>query len=305
MSETKQLAINSDHGLSLNMGFMIAKTLDDAIKISEIIANSGVCPTAYKGKAGDVLVAMQMGAELGLKPMQALQNIAVINGRPSVWGDAMLAICRQSSQFEYIQETYDPREVSYTCIIKRRNEPEFKWTFSQKDAEQAALWTKVGPWKQYPKRMLQMRARGFALRDSFPDLLRGILISEEAEDYPSEKSIERPYNVATVVEGKVENIGPETINQEQLEILQLKLEQSKSDVPKFLKHYGLENLEAVTSSQWPNMIKVLDNKIRNALQADALKEMADNKSTPEVDQFIADLGEVSAHQPAASHKESV
>ena len=56
-------------------------------------------------------------------------------------------------------------------------------TFSQEDAKRANLWGKAGPWTAYPKRMLQMRARSFALRDSFPDALKGVGISEEVRDY--------------------------------------------------------------------------------------------------------------------------
>ena len=57
-------------------------------------------------------------------------------------------------------------------------------TFSEQDAKVAGLWGKSGPWKQYPKRMLQMRARGFNLRDNFADILGGLITAEEARDMP-------------------------------------------------------------------------------------------------------------------------
>ena len=66
-------------------------SLKEAMEYAQIIANSTMVPKNYQGKPGDILVAVQMGAELGLKPIQALQNIAVINGRPSVYG-AMLCL---------------------------------------------------------------------------------------------------------------------------------------------------------------------------------------------------------------------
>ena len=50
------------------------------------------------------------------------------------------------------------------------------------DAKRAGLWTKAGPWQTYPRRMLQMRARSFALRDAFPDVLKGLISVEEALD---------------------------------------------------------------------------------------------------------------------------
>ncbi len=54
---------------------------------------------------------------------------------------------------------------------------------SKEDAKKAGLWGKAGPWSQYPKRMLQMRARSFALRDKFADALSGLIMAEEAQDY--------------------------------------------------------------------------------------------------------------------------
>jgi hypothetical protein len=57
--------------------------------------------------------------------------------------------------------------------------------FSVADAKRAGLWGKSGPWTQYPRRMLQLRARGFALRDAFPDVLKGLVTAEEAQDYPA------------------------------------------------------------------------------------------------------------------------
>jgi hypothetical protein len=55
------------------------------------------------------------------------------------------------------------------------------------DAKAAGLLGKQGPWSQYPKRMRQMRARGFALRDVFPDVLKGMPVAEEVMDTPAER----------------------------------------------------------------------------------------------------------------------
>lgn len=301
MSSAKQLAIKSENNLvNLNMGFMIAATLQDAIQISEIIANSGVCPTQYKGKAGDVLVAMQMGAELGLKPMQALQNIAVINGRPSVWGDAMLAICRQSSQFEYIKETYNKADNSYTCVIKRRDEPEFVDNFSEADARKAGLLEKAGPWKQYPKRMLQMRARGFCLRNAFPDLLRGIITQEEAHDYPEERVIN-----ASIQEKRTQNNQTEEntfpverlISAEELDILKFKIEQAGADEINMCKLLKIDCLESMPAEKWARVVIKLDKQITDKAKAASVEiNNVVNKVDPVVEDFFggvdAETGEV-------------
>lgn len=158
--------------------------LQEVMNYAEILAKSTMIPKNYQNKSGDVLVAIQMGAELGLKPIQSLQNIAVINGRPSVYGDALISLVQASSLCEYINESFDESTNTAKCTVKRRGEEESTTCFSKADAIMAGLWGKIGPWKQYPKRMLQMRARGFALRDKFADILGGLITAEEAQDMP-------------------------------------------------------------------------------------------------------------------------
>ena len=154
--------------------------MKEAMEFAGLLAKSDIVPKDYQGKPGNVLVAIQWGMEIGLQPMQAMQNIAVINGRPSIWGDAMIALVRACPAFEYINETQTDKEA--TCIIKRKGEPEAVRTFSLEDAKRAGLTGKSGPWTQYPKRMMQMRARSWALRDVFPDVLKGMICAEEALD---------------------------------------------------------------------------------------------------------------------------
>lgn len=164
-------------------------TLTEAVTFSEMLSNSNMVPKAYQGKPQDILVCVQWGMEMGLAPMQALQNIAVINGKPSVYGDAMMALVQASPVCEDIEEFFEnegtPNPVA-VCVAKRRGRKPVIAKFSVEDAKRAGLWAKQGPWSAYPKRMMQMRARGFALRDAFPDVLKGLISAEEAADYPDE-----------------------------------------------------------------------------------------------------------------------
>lgn len=160
------------------------KTFEQAIAFSQYLADSELVPKDYRNKPANCLIAVQWGAEIGLKPLQAIQNIAVINGRPAIWGDAVIAVVRGSSACEYVIETQTATEA--TCRVKRRGEPEQVRTFSMDDAKRAGLIGKQGPWSQYPRRMMQMRARAFALRDVFPDVLRGLPVAEEAMDIPAD-----------------------------------------------------------------------------------------------------------------------
>lgn len=156
-------------------------SLDELIKFSEVIAKSNMIPKDYIGNPGNVLVAVQWGMEIGLKPLQGLQSIAVINGRPTLWGDAALALVRSSPLCEYVDETASDATKG-VCEVKRRGEAAHVQVFTVEDAKKAGLWGKAGPWTTYPARMLMMRARSWALRDKFTDVLRGLGIYEEIRD---------------------------------------------------------------------------------------------------------------------------
>jgi len=164
-------------------------SLEDAFRFAKAIVSSGFAPRGME-KPESVLVALQWGAELGLTPMAALSNIAVVNGRPSLFGDAALALVRSSGQLEsYSEEEVGERgkdSFGYKITAKRRGFDPQSETFTTADAKTAKLWGKTGPWTDYPARMLKFRARGFLLRDVFGDVLKGLRTVEEARDIPAE-----------------------------------------------------------------------------------------------------------------------
>ena len=168
-------------------------TLEEAMKYAELIANSTLVPNDYRKQPGNVLIAIQMGREIGLKPLQALQHIAVISGRPCVWGDAVPGLIQGSGKLEDCREDFDEKTMTATCSMKRKGQPTpIIRAFSMDDAKKAGLWTKAGTWQTYPKRMLQMRARGWAARDGFADVLKGLSIVEEQMDVEPEEPTALP-----------------------------------------------------------------------------------------------------------------
>ena len=168
------------------MNGLALTTMSDAMAFAEMVSKTEFAPKDFRGKPEACLMAIQHGSEIGLSKMQSLQSIAVVNGRPTIYGDAALAVCLASPVCEWITEdlTGDGDKMVATCSAQRRGYPApIISTFSVADAKAAGLWAKGGPWSQYPKRMLAMRARGFALRNAFADVLRGLVTAEEAGDY--------------------------------------------------------------------------------------------------------------------------
>ena len=184
-------------------GGLALATMGEAMQFASMVAKSDFAPKDFKGKPESCLLAIQHGSEVGLSPMQSLQSIAVINGRPTIWGDAALALVQSSPACEYVKEYTegDGDQAVAVCEVKRRGYPAPTVSrFGMADAKRAGLAGKSGPWTQYPARMLAVRARGFALRNAFADALRGLVTAEEAQDYPTPEPVKEPVVIRTKLE---------------------------------------------------------------------------------------------------------
>ncbi len=163
---------------------MTPHTIEDAFRLSKALSQAGdMIPKHFQGKPEAVMAAILQGANVGLAPMQALQFIAVINGRPTVWGDALPAMVMAAGHFVDVEMEGEGKDRAAVATLTRNDGRKIVRRFSWLDADRAGLTKKQGPWQQYPERMMQMRARAFAIRDGAPDALLGLSISEEVMDY--------------------------------------------------------------------------------------------------------------------------
>lgn len=165
-------------------GAIVPQNMDEAYRLANAVMQSGLAPKGL-GNAQACMVAIMHGLEIGLPPMQALQRIAVINGRPTLWGDGAMALVRGSGKAKSIKEIVEGNGDTRVavCRVVRKDDPDspIEGRFSVQDAKTANLWGKSGPWQQFPERMLKMRARAFALRDGFADVLGGMYLAEELQ----------------------------------------------------------------------------------------------------------------------------
>ena len=221
---------------------------NEAMSAAEKISQSNLCPPNFKGKKEDIITAWAMGSELGLKPLQSLQNISVINGKPCLYGDGMLALVKNDPRCLGVQESIEgeAEETTAVCSVKRKYDGEHTETtvskFSIKDAKRAKLFNRP-VWQSYPLRMLQMRARGFALRNAFPDVLSGFISKEEAEDYPTQKGTRTINNL--------DDIKPKEIPNEKI----------KNETKKVIVEHKVE--EAAQPAQ-----EVVEKKVEEQVQPD-------------------------------------
>lgn len=167
---------------------LVPTNIEEAYRMAKAFALAEMLPKSYgtgdpDKMAAKAFTAMQLGAEVGMSPMQSIQSIAVVNGMPSIWGDAQKALVISSPLCEYIKESFEgtPYDDDYKaiCRVKRVGHDEIIAEFSVADAKAAQLWSKQGTWQTHKKRMMQYKARSFALRDGFPDVLKGLTHSAE------------------------------------------------------------------------------------------------------------------------------
>jgi len=273
------------------------QTFEQALTFANYLAESDMVPKNFQGKPGDCLIAMQWGMEVGLKPLQALQNIAVINGRPSLWGDAIIALVRNSPLCEYVTESQT--DTVATCRTKRRGEPEEVRTFSMAEAAKAGLSGKSGPWTQYPKRMMQMRARAFAMRDVFPDVLKGLSVAEEAMD------MQGPTDMGDVVHATAPQQPTGTATLWPAALLTQARDAAAGGAASYSRFW--KTLDKETAGKLAKTTEHTDNKER-ALKADAGRTV-DTPAAPAVDaatgEIIKSFDEVMAMLCTATNEDAL
>ncbi|CAB4180372.1 hypothetical protein UFOVP1040_46 [uncultured Caudovirales phage] len=175
---------------------IIPRDIDQVYRLASWIAQAGWAPKSYlldpknpsQGFAvTKISLGIMQGAEVGLSPIAALQSIAVINGMPSIYGDGAVALVQSSGLLEDWKETElkdsTSKVVGWKVEVKRRGQPTWRSAqFTMEDAKAAKLTEKVGPWKEYPIRQCLWRARAWAFRAGFADVLRGLHFAEEVID---------------------------------------------------------------------------------------------------------------------------
>ena len=176
---------------------VVIPDIDAAFRFARMYLLSGLAPAAYKNEQ-QIIVAMIRARELKVPYLQALEGMSVINGKIGLMGDLALALAERSGELEdkRIRHAGEGDELSCVLELKRKGREWKQWSFSVREAKQAGIFERSAVWRQYPKRMTYYRALGFALRDEFGDVLRGMRTTEELADYPEEPKRKGKYDLS-------------------------------------------------------------------------------------------------------------
>jgi hypothetical protein len=152
------------------------RDLDQEKGFAIAMAQSDLLPPAYRGKPANVLVAMEWAHALGVAPMTAMQQVHIIEGKPTASAQMIAGLVRRAGHNLRVGGD----DVRAVCEITRSDDPDFVfksvWTIER--AQKAGL-TNKGTWKQYPGSMLKARAITEAARDACPEALLGVAYTTE------------------------------------------------------------------------------------------------------------------------------
>ena len=194
MTATQEAPKKEAAALALKMegGLVQCGTIDEAYRFANCLLQGGLVPASFKTPQA-IITAIQMGAELGLKPMASLKAIGVINGRAALYGDGLVGVVLSKGQLEDLEERFEGANDDLTAIVtvKRKGVASPRiCTFSVADAKKAGLWGK-DTWSKYPKDMLMHKARARAFK-LFADILCGLPVYEDIREVPAERGADRP-----------------------------------------------------------------------------------------------------------------
>lgn len=260
-------------------------------KVAVMLSKSAVIPNIYKGKPEDIFVAMAMGYQLGFPVEQSLQDIAVINGRPCLWGDGLLSLALNHPECESIDEVpiTDTKGnlIGYQCTVTRRGHKPHTKRFTLQDASTAGLLSRGAVWKAYPERMLQMRARSFAIRDKFADALRGLRVAEIEEE--DSRIIDAQSTVT--VQGQTQVAKLKSILQGQSNDSDNSDTHSNSDIPShqdLSDVQGAKECDGFTSEDDTNSGKITDEQLLRIEELFVIKELSQERIQKAMDYYKID-----------------
>jgi len=163
--------------------------LNEYLALAGQISRTALVPEALRGRPEEVLAVMMAGNELGIGPMQALQSINIIKGKPALSAELMRALVL-SAGHQFIIDANDQSAIAKVC---RAGWPEWQTVeFNLEDAKRAGLLNNP-TWTKYPRAMLSARVTSEACRLFFPDVIAGMSYTpEEIEAFAVPAMTEQP-----------------------------------------------------------------------------------------------------------------
>ena len=177
-----------------------AEMLPQVAELARAIANTDFVPAALRNNVAGTTAAILYNREIGLPPMTGLNAVHVIKGKVGISAEMMRAQVFAAGHEIWFEET----NTSFCTISGRRSDSDRVTTvkYSETDAKTAGLFSNDN-YKKNPRRMYQARATSELCALIFPDVIRGMVSSEELEaEVEAGDSIPVPAEGGTTVQRK-------------------------------------------------------------------------------------------------------
>ncbi|CAB4153036.1 hypothetical protein UFOVP606_39 [uncultured Caudovirales phage] len=189
---------NSNTELS---AFTSSAGFEEAQRIAVALVKSELIPTAYRNNIPSALIALELAKRTGVSPIMVMQNLHVIQGRPSWSSSFIIAVINSYKKFSMpLNFTMDGEGSTRSCVAWTTGVDGTKYESPTVNMAMAAAegWiNKAGSkWKTMPELMLRYRAAAFFGRLYCPELLMGMQAEDEVIDVvtkaePIDKELQR------------------------------------------------------------------------------------------------------------------
>lgn len=181
-------------------------SMEKLMEMAEMLSKSTIVPVNYQRRPENCIIALDMANRMGVSPMVVMQNLYVIQGKPSFSGSAIASMIRSSPQFTNVELNYVGKEGTdsfgaYVSATRKSNGAKLKGgTVTIGTAKKEGWYQKTGSkWQTMPEIMLAYRAYAWFARVYAPELVMGMQSVEEVEDVERTKTQAiNPYEKGTI-----------------------------------------------------------------------------------------------------------
>jgi hypothetical protein len=185
---------------------LVPTSIEQAWKLAEMLAESSFLPQHLRGKPADIFAICAMGSDLSMSYMQSINNIYVVNGRPSLSADAMVALVLRSGKASYFRCTETTSQKAVYETLRNGDAEPVALPYTIEQARNSGRMGRSPTWKTDPEDMLRKRASSKLARMVYPDVVGGFVTPEEIADsaLPKPRYVEPRDVVTEVVSAAVE-----------------------------------------------------------------------------------------------------
>lgn len=207
MEESKEIIINEGIGNKVSERKDVkveVLSFEKLMEMANMLAKSTIVPAQYQNRPENTFVALDMASRMGVSPMVVMQNLYIIQGKPSWSGQAMASMIRNSSEFRnvelhYVGQAGTDTWGAYITAERVSNGKTIKGgTVTIAIAKKEGWYQKAGSkWQTMPEQMLAYRAYAWFGRVYCPEILMGLQSTEEVYDsgtQENKQTVLNPYD---------------------------------------------------------------------------------------------------------------